>query len=86
MEHLQNMGIVSSGINGMIPLSFSEIWAYMQSTKTDLHPEEVMIIRKMSQAYVMQSKETQPNVDMPYATKKTEIKLSHDQVLRAFGF
>ena len=64
--HLNNIGWYSSNGMGLVPISFGEIKAYMELTATPLTPDEVMIIRRMSQAYVNNVQNKDPNAKPPY--------------------
>lgn len=52
LNHLNLLGWCSSNGMGVNALSFLEIQAYIQLTDTSLTADEVLIIKKMSQAYV----------------------------------
>ena len=86
VSHLDNLGWALQGANGYIPLTFQEIYAYMQATQTPLNSEEVLLIKKMSEAYVAQSYDKDPMARMPYGdTEDNKIQLTTDQILAIFG-
>jgi hypothetical protein len=47
----QDIGLVSSGINGAVPLSASEIYAWCTLSAVELEPWEFTALRQMSQGY-----------------------------------
>lgn len=51
LAHWQNMGLVSSGAMGAVPLSSSEIMAWSSLSAVELEPWEFNCIRQMSQNY-----------------------------------
>ena len=51
---------------GISAISFSEIDAYMSRCQIHLSGDEVMIIRKMSQAYVSNINDKDPQSKPPY--------------------
>jgi len=51
LVHWQNMGLVSSGAMGAVPLSSSEIMAWSSLSAVELEPWEFNCIRQMSQNY-----------------------------------
>ena len=84
LQYLEELGYCKSGFNGLVPLDFIDINAYMQSTSTDLLPFEVLLIRKLSNAYVSQSYDKDVNAVPPYATVK-KVGMSADAVKNAFA-
>lgn len=46
------LGICEQGINGITPLSWTEIESWKNSTRRDLSPWEIGVLRDMSRAYV----------------------------------
>jgi len=59
--------------NGIYPLTYQEIYAFMKATKTPLNEDEVILLKNMSQSYVTHIKITDPSYKMPYtSTKKGE--------------
>lgn len=70
-------------MNGLIPLDFTEINAYMQSTNTPLLPFEVLLLKKLSSIYVMQSRDDNINSQPPYITKPKQ-SISANDVKNAF--
>lgn len=67
IEHLENMGFYMSNGMGIVPLTFQEIEAYMRTTDTPLNADEVMIIRQMSQSYIQELNDTNPESKAPYS-------------------
>ena len=84
LQFLEELGYCKSGMNGLIPLDYTEINAYMQSTNTELLPFEVLLIKKLSNAYVSQSYDKEVNAIPPYATVK-KVGMSADAVKNAFA-
>ena len=84
LQFLEELGYCKSGFNGLVPLDFTEINAYMQSTNTELLPFEVLLLRKLSNAYVSQSYDKDVNAVPPYATVK-KVGMSADAVKNAFA-
>ena len=84
LQYLEELGYCRSGMNGLKPLDFTEINAYMQSTNTELLPFEVLLLRNLSNAYVAQSYDKDINAIPPYATVK-KIGMSSDAVKNAFA-
>ena len=84
LQYLEELGYCKSGFNGLVPLDFTEINAYMQSTSTELLPFEVLLLRKLSNAYVSQSYDKDVNAVPPYATVK-KVGMSADAVKNAFA-
>lgn len=79
------MGYALQGFNGYIPLTFTEINNYMIATKTELAPYEVLIIKRMSDAYVSESYNKNPLAQPPYVTKEMMTpKDNSQQILSAF--
>lgn len=64
------MGWCMSNGMGTIPLSFTEINAYIQATLTPLNRSEVIIMRRMSMAYVSELNDRNPNKLAPFMTNK----------------
>jgi len=75
-----------SGFSGYVPLTFSEIKAYAELNKVDLLPIEVMILRKMSTAYVAQTNDKNPMAYAPYIDKDKLGKYDNSEsIKRAFS-
>jgi hypothetical protein len=70
VQHLNNLGWCGSSGMGMTPLSFTEIKAYIDVTKASLTPDEVLLIKRMSQLYVGYSQDTNPSQKTPYSLPK----------------
>lgn len=60
---------MSSGM-GVYPLTFTEINSYIQSTNTPLNRQEVLLIKRMSSAYVSELNDKNPNKLPPYTTSE----------------
>ena len=69
LRFLSEMGWYEMGISGAIPLSYTEIYSYMQSTNTPLSPKEVKLIRKMSEEYITFAMDKNPAATAPYSTQ-----------------
>lgn len=69
IHHLNNIGWSSSNGMGVVPISFTEIMAYNELTNAQLSPDEALIIKKMSVAYVSQYQDKNPSKKAPYAPK-----------------
>lgn len=65
--HISNLGWCSSNGMGIQALSFTEIKSYIEITETSLTSEEVMIIRKMSQSYVRELNNKDPQAKPPHS-------------------
>lgn len=61
INHLNNLGWCSSNGMGAVSLSFTEIKAYIDTTDTPLTGDEVLLIKRMSQAYVSELNDKNPN-------------------------
>ena len=72
-------------MNGLIALDFTEINAYIQSTNTPLLPFEVLLLKKLSNAYVSQSYDKDPLAFPPYATYEIKEISSDKKILNAFS-
>ena len=70
ISHLALMGWATSGGMGMLPLSFTEIKDYMETTSTPFTPDEVILIRQMSQHYVRWLNTKDPSAKAPYSPPK----------------
>ena len=70
--HLNNLGWCGSSGMGITSLSFQEIQAYNDLTNAQLSPDEVLIIKKMSVAYVSQSNDKNPHKSPPYKHSPTD--------------
>jgi len=66
LEHLNNLGWASSSGMGIVSVSFQEIEAYVRLTNSSLSPDEVLLLKQMSSAYVAYSQEKNPNAILPY--------------------
>lgn len=65
IQHLQNLGFGTSGMSGFMPLTFQEINAYMQCTSTPLTPDEVLILKDMSNEYCKFINDKNPSTKSP---------------------
>jgi len=84
LAHLNNMGWCTSSGMGISPLSFIEIKAYIELTETPLNADEVMLIRQMSQGYVSEVQDKNPNKHAPYATSKP-AELQASSIINMFS-
>jgi hypothetical protein len=64
------MGYALHGFSGYTPLTYTEIYSYMKSTKTDLSPSEVNMLKQMSSSYVSQTHDKNPISPPPYIDDK----------------
>jgi hypothetical protein len=72
-NHFLEIGPVSHGGMGPVPLSFLEIHAWMQSTKTNLSPWEAVLIRKCSQEWIeAQYQARKPGAIPPWTVHNTD--------------
>ncbi len=85
LQFLDEIGYCRSGMNGAIPLDYTEINAYIQSTNTPLLPFEVLLLKKLSNAYVSQSYDKDPLSFPPYATYEIKEISSDKKILNAFS-
>jgi hypothetical protein len=76
------MGWSQSTGMGLSPLSFTEIKAYMELTASPLTPDEVLLIRKMSQAYVSNVQNRDPQTKPPYGVTKTSKNNSFVEAIK----
>ena len=51
---------------GLVPLSYTEINAYIQSTNTPLSGDEVLLIRELSEIYCSYSNNKNPTLQSPF--------------------
>ncbi|MFZ9660175.1 MAG: hypothetical protein ACO29X_06480 [Arcobacteraceae bacterium] len=70
LEILTELNFASSGFSGLIPLTFQELQAYIQTTQTPLNSWEVNTLKKLSQSYVSQTYDKGINTLPPYSTMK----------------
>ncbi len=72
-DYLEEMGtFLISGMGDKTQLTYSEIYAYMQTTQTKLNRWEVMAIRTLSLEYVVQSQQKEVS-DMPPCLETDEF-------------
>lgn len=62
---------MSNGM-GIVSLSFTEIDAYNRLTNSCLNGDEVLIIKRMSSAYVSELNDRSPNKKAPYKPTSTD--------------
>lgn len=73
LEWLHELGVTSSGMNGPIPLLWTEINAWKQATGTAATAEELVILRRMSSEYVSQfNASADPTLPPPNAPRNTD--------------
>lgn len=65
IQHLQNLGFGTSGMSGFNVLSFQEIHAYNECTCSDLSPDEILLIRQMSEEYCRYINDRNPATQSP---------------------
>ena len=85
LSHLNNLGWCSSNGMGINALSFLEIQAYMQLTDSSLTAEEVLIIKKMSQAYVNELQDKNSIKKAPFGDGSIQRSNSFARALMAFA-
>lgn len=71
-------------MGGRMPLTFTEIDAYLRSTETTLTGDEVMIIRRMSENYCSMANDRNPQTKAPYGNKSV-IKNSFVEALKGIA-
>lgn len=54
---------------GLIPLSYSEIGAYVEYAKVPLTGDEVVLIRELSELYCSFSNNSNPNIKSPFTAR-----------------
>ena len=69
LHHLNNLGWCSSNGMGLTSLSFLEVQAYIELTDTALSADEVLIIKRMSQAYVNELQDKDTMKKSPYGNQ-----------------
>lgn len=85
LQFLDELGYCRSGFNGLIPIDYSEINAYIQSTNTELLPFEVLLLKKLSNTYVSQSHDKDPLAFAPYTTHEVKKVDSDKKILNSFS-
>lgn len=66
VQHLQRLRFaMSGGMGGQTPLTFSEIYAYNESTHADLSPDEVLLLAEMSEEYCRYINDRNPATQSP---------------------
>lgn len=70
INHLNNIGWVSSNGMGITSISFQEIQAYNDLTQSHLSPDEVITIKKMSSAYCAELNDKNPHKKPPFQIEK----------------
>lgn len=67
MEVLFEIGLSKSGGFGAVPMDWQDIYAYCALTSTQLTREEVLLLRRLSRAYVSQlNSSKEDNTPAPY--------------------
>ena len=82
IEHLSNMGYSSDTGMGRVPLSFTEIKAYMQCVNITFTPSEVLLIKKMSEAFTYQTYDKNPLANPPYVDDELFIPKNNSQEIK----
>lgn len=70
---------------GLSPISFQEIDAYMSLCEVYLSGDEVLIIRKMSQAYVSHLQDKDPNSKPPFGSVSVKRNNSFVEALKGIA-
>jgi hypothetical protein len=65
VKYWQEMGLVSSGGNGPIPLSSQEIISWCNGTGQELSSWEFQILREISKAYLVELREAEKPERLP---------------------
>jgi hypothetical protein len=78
LSHLMQVGICSSGANGAIPLSWSELKSYIELSGSELDSWECETVIELSRAYVSTlSAARQPEMPPPFVTDDEEALAIH---------
>ncbi len=85
LSHLNNLGWCVSNGMGINALSFLEIQAYINTTETSLTAEEVLIIKRMSQAYVNEVQDKNSMKKAPFGNGSIQKSNSFARSLMAFA-
>jgi len=74
ITYWQDLGMVEMGAMGPVPLSAREILSWQECTGVELSAWEYRAIKQMSQAYLMQAKESEkPECKPPYGDPVNEF-------------
>jgi hypothetical protein len=74
ITYWQDLGMVEMGAMGPVPLSAREIISWQQCTGVELTAWEYRAIKQMSQAYLMQSKDSEkPECEPPFGDPVNEF-------------
>ena len=74
ITYWQDLGMVEMGAMGPVPLSAREILSWQECTGVELSAWEYRAIKQMSQAYLMQAKESEkPECEPPYGDPVNEF-------------
>ena len=84
LQHLNNLGWCSSNGMGLSPISFIEIKAYIDTTETYLSGEEALLVHRMSQLYVNEINDKNPNKKAPFEGLETQL-MSPNSIINAFA-
>lgn len=76
---LHEAGLMSSSGMGPVPLSWTEINAWLQVTELELTVWERLTIKRMSEDYVGERCETDPNRPAPYSRRAEEAEDLQDE-------
>lgn len=74
-----DLGIYGYGLNGCIPLSFQEIHAWSELTRSGIEPREVGILRNLSRVYCSQYYKSDIKCPPPYMPKGNDDKIAMGQ-------
>ena len=71
IKYLEEVGYGAYSEMGLVPLPYTEIQAYSNATKLNLSSFDVLTIKKLSTAYVSQTKQRDQDELAPNAKKIT---------------
>ena len=78
LGHLMQVGICSSGANGPVPLSWSELKSYIELSGAELDNWECETVIELSRAYVSTlAAARQPDMPPPFVTDDEEALAVH---------
>jgi len=84
VNHLNVLGWCTSNGMGLSAISFQEIDAYMARCNVSLSGDEVLLLKRMSQAYVINVQNKDPKAQPPYGEVKAS-PMASDSIKNAFG-
>lgn len=75
-EYFEEVGPCGYGFDGLVPLTFAEVKAWVDLTAMDVRPWEASMVVRMSKAYCQQhSISDDPMTPPPFTVEKTEEQL-----------